>query len=273
MADGLGLLVEDCGHLELLNSLNTVPVTFGAVDRRSLPKRWWPPLIVENQGRTNSCGGHTSALASSHANYVQTGQVVRFSRRFAYVTAQHLGGFSGRDGGTSIESLIRAQTQFGDCLEVDDPFTEAYNPGWSDEAAAHAAKHKHRGDIPYDLRDWDKAIEWLTDRRSILMGTLWTTGQDVCRGIEDRSVGTSGKRRGYHARLAVGWDTSEGEICPRIQNSHGEQWADGGRSTVTPDLWEWWCRDPYFVCIGFNEIGEVEPVRRSWRFSRAGDSC
>lgn len=273
MADGLGLIVEDCGHLELLNSLNQVPTTFGAADRRALPKQWWPPLIVENQGRTNSCAGHTSALASSHSNFVQTGEVVRFSRRFAYVTAQAEGGFSGRDGGTSIQSLLDAQKKYGDCLEVTDPFTEHYNPNWSSEAEAQAAKHRHRGDSPYDLRDWDQAIEWLTDRRCILMGTLWVTGQDGCRGIEDRATGSSGQRRGYHARLLVGWDTLDGELSPRVQNSHGEQWADGGRATITHSLWDWWLRDPNFVCVGFNEIGEVAPTRRSWKYSRAGDKC
>lgn len=275
MADssGLGLLVEDCGHLETINSLNRVPTTFGAVDRRTLPKRWWPPLIVESQGMTNSCAGHTSALASSHSNFVTTGDVVRFSRRFAYVTAQSVGGFSGRDQGTSIASLLEAQETFGCCTEVDDPFTERYSPRWSAEAANHAANHKHHGDVPYDLRDWDQAIEWLTDRRCILMGTLWTTGQDGCNGIEDRHTGSSGSRRGYHARLLMGWDTIDGELAPKCQNSHGQDWGDGGRSTIARDLWDWWLKDPNFVCIGFNAIDEIEPKRRSWKYSHAGDRC
>lgn len=273
MSDGLGLLVDNCKHVETIASLNKVLVTFGAADRSNLPPEWSPPLFVESQGMTNSCAGHTSALASSHANYVTTGEVVRFSRRFAYVTAQVCGGFNGRDQGTSIASLLRAQQEYGCCLEEDDPFTERYRGSWDDPAARKAAQHKHHGDAPYDLRDWDRAIDWLTDRRCILMGTRWYSGQDQCTGVEDKHCGSLGQFRGYHARLLIGWATLSNMLCPKVQNSHGRQWGKDGKADITPDLWEWWQRDPNFVCIGFNRIDEVEPKRRSWTYSKVGDTC
>lgn len=274
MSEGLGLLVEDCGHAEFLGSVQSPPAIFGAVDLDSIPKSWFPPLIVESQGSTNSCAGHTSALASSHANYVATGEVVRFSRRFAYITAQSEGGFIGSDQGTSIESLRNAQDRYGCCLEVDDPFTTQYRPTWSQDAAKHAAKHKHHGDAPYDLRDWDRAVDWATDKRCILIGTRWQSGQDSCGAIEDIRTVKSGVFRGYHARLIVGWDrVSRAELGLKCQNSHSERWADGGRSTITREAWEWWLRDPNFCAIGFNAIDEVEPQRRSWKKSTVGDVC
>jgi hypothetical protein len=270
----LGLIVDDCGHQEFLGKTRKLPTAFSAKGLDDAPPAWFPPLIVEFQGNTNSCAGHTSALASSHANYVKTGEIIRFSRRFAYVTAQAEGGFSGRDQGTSIESLRQAQGKYGCCLEVDDPFTERYNSGWARGAADLAALHRHHGDAPYDLRDWDLAMSWLTDRRPILIGTKWYSGQDSCGAVEDLRTVRSGKFRGYHARLLVGWDrVSRAEAGLKCQNSHGDQWADRGRSTIARDAWEWWADDPNFCAIGFNTIDEVEPQRRSWKNSKVGDVC
>lgn len=274
MSEGLGLVVDDCGHAEFLENMRTPPVTFGAADLDGIAASWFPPLIVESQESTNSCAGHTSALASSHANYVETGEVIRFSRRFAYITAQAEGGFIGRDQGTSIESLRAAQEKYGCCLETDDPFSTIYTPEWTKKAASRAAEHKHHGEAPYDLRDWDRAVDWVTDKRCILIGTRWYSGQDSCGAIEDLRTVRSGVFRGYHARLIVGWDrVSRAELGLKCQNSHSDQWADRGRSTITRDAWEWWLRDPNFCAIGFNAIDEVEPQRRSWKKSTAGDVC
>ena len=268
---GLGLLIDD-KHEATINSFREVPVAFGAAPG-DLPPKWVPPLIIESQGNTNSCAGHSEALACAHANYVATGEVKRFSRRFAYITAQARGGFLGRDGGTSITSTLDAASADGCCLESTCPFVNAYDTHISTAARAEAAKHRHHGETRYDCRQLATAISWLTDKRCIVIGTRWHGGQDQCSGIEDRNCGTSGRFRGYHARLLVGWDTHSGTLVPVCQNSHGSQWANEGRSIITPDLWEWWQQDPYFFALGFNRIDEVEPARRDWKESRPGDTC
>lgn len=266
---GIGLLI-DKHHLDVIDGLAKVPVKFGAA-AGPIPDVWFPPLFVESQGGTNSCGGHTEALACSHANFVRTNEVVRFSRRFAYLTAQSEGGFIGSDQGTSIHSLLAAATKYGCCREETFPFTERYSTNWTADAQREAFQHRHHGDTAFDLRDFDQAIEWLTDRRCILLGTLWTTSQDACSGIEDLRTVSGGSRRGYHARLASGYRKFNGELCPIIQNSHGSQWADKGRSVVTREAWNWWRRDPNFVALAFNEIQEIEPKRRSWMEFQWGD--
>jgi len=272
VSDGLGLIIDD-QHEQTIHDLAPVPVSFGAGE--NIEARWVPPLIVENQGNTNSCAGHAIATAAAHANYVATGEVLRFSRRFAYITSQSCGsGFLGRDGGTSITSTLIAATKFGSCLETTCPFSERYDTRLSQAAYTEAAKHKHHGETRYDCRDWDTAINWLTDHRCIVLGTKWTSGQDGCAGRETKRVGTSGSFRGYHARLLVGWDTLDGVICPVVQNSHGQNWGNHGRAIITRDLWdESWKKDANFFALGFSRIDEVEPARRSWSESKAGDLC
>lgn len=271
MSEGLGLLITP-DHEETIASLAQIPVTYGASDKE-IPDEWIPPLYVESQGNTNSCGGHTEAAACSHANYFDTGEVIRFSRRFAYLTAQSEGGFLGADQGTSIHSLIAAATKYGCCREETFPFTERYSPNWTIEAQREAYQHRHHGETVYDLRRFEDAMAWLTDRRCICIGTRWYSGQDACRGIEDKRVGSSGSFRGYHARLLSGHKKHGGVQCPVVLNSHGRQWGDNGRAVITPDLWDWWLGDSNFVALAYTDIQEVEPKRRSWVESKPGDEC
>jgi hypothetical protein len=270
-SDGLGLVI-DATHEATINSFAAVPVSFGVVDRSNIPPRWVPPLVVESQGNTNSCVGHAGALACAHANFTTTGEVLRFARRFAYITAQIMGGFNG-DNGTSIVSTLQAATAHGCCLESTCPFTEQYSQSLSQSAYAEALRHRHHGETKYDCRNFDTAMNWLTDHRCIVIGTKWMSGQDSCDGIEHRLCGMSGRFRGYHARLLTGWDTLSNELVPVCQNSHGTQWGNGGRSKITPELWDEWSRDPNFCAFGFNRIDEVEPKRKSWSTSQPGDVC
>lgn len=271
MSDGLGLLIDDETR-DYVATSPQVPVSFGA--GADVEPRWLPPLVVENQGGTSSCAGHAIALAMSHANFVATGEVLRFSRRFGYITSQKASGrFLGKDQGTSIVSTIAAATQYGCCLESTCPFQERYDTNLSREAYEEAAQHKHHGELRYDCRDWDTAINWLTDHRCIVIGTRWMSGQDACTGIEDRRVGTSGNFRGYHARLLTSWDTHDGMLVPRVQNSHGVRWADHGRALILRDLWDVWRNDQNFFALGVTRIDEVEPKRKSWIESKAGDVC
>lgn len=267
---GLGLIIDDT-HEATINSFRSVPVSFCAAPS-DLPERWFPPLVVENQGGTSSCAGHAEALACSHSNFVTTREIKRFSRRFAYITSQTIGNFLGRDAGTSIASTIAAATKYGCCLEETCPFFDGYDIGISKQSFDEAVQHKHHGDLAYDCRDWDTMIAWLTDRRPIIIGTRWYSGQDACSGVEDKRC-SSGSFRGYHARCLIGWDTLNGELVPVVQNSHGQQWADHGRSIITRDQWDFWGKDANFCAFGFTLIDEVAPARRDWSSVKSGDVC
>jgi hypothetical protein len=275
MSEGLGLIVED-RDIETINSLTQVPAAFCA-STDDLPDEWIPDLYVEDQLRTSSCAGHAEALLCSHSNFVQTSQVVRFSRKFAYLTAQSEGGYSGRDAGTSISSTLIAATKYGCCTEATFPLDwdgpEDYSSRWTSEAQREAALHRHHGNTAFDLRSWTSMLAWITDKRSAIIGTTWYSGQDSMGWVEDVRSAFSGQYRGLHARAVIGWSKVNGVLCPVVQNSHSKSHGRNGRTVVMPDVWERWCRDPSFCCLGFNEVDEIEPARRSWLTSTAGDTC
>lgn len=271
-SSGLGLVIDD-RHEERVNSFLDVPLAFCA-GISELPDEHIPPLVIEDQASTNSCAGHALAAACSQANYNDTGEVVRFSRWFAYLTAAYVGGFSGRDQGTSIASTIEAATKYGVCLESTFPFPGRYTTShWSSESQSEAYKHRHFGDTQYDCRDWSIMMAAVTDRRAIVIGTTWYGGQDSMGWIEDERAAFSGSFRGYHAREICGWTTVNGVMVPVIQNSHGMRHGKNGRTAVMPGVWERWKRDPNFCAFMYNDIDEVEPKRRSWKLSSSGDEC
>lgn len=269
--EGLGLLITE-DHEATINSLASLPVAFGAADIDSLPDEWSSPIEAWHQGSTSSCAGHAGAANFTHRQWVETGELIRYSPWFCYLRSQKRGGFFGRDGGTSIKSVIDSATLDGDCLESLCPRPDRYSTDISEQAVADAAAHKHHGE-PVDLRDWQRMIDWLTDRRSIVIGTKWMEGQRGCKGIETKSIGTSGRFLGYHARAGCGFKKSGGEIVPIILNSHGKAWGHNGRSIIMHELWDEWLKDVNFVALAFTDIDEREPKRRDWSQSKAGDSC
>ena len=261
--DGLGLIVDDCQHIETINGFDAVPVSFRVKDLSSVVD-WESPIEVMNQGQTNSCAGHAGAANFSHRQYVETGEVVKYSPWFSYITSQRASRqFIGRDGGTSIKSVIDAATLDGCCLESMCLRPSRYTTALASEAVRDAAAHKHVGGV-VDLRDWTTCLDFLTDRRSVVIGTRWYSTQANVRDIETKALGSSGSFRGYHARALIGWATIGGVVSPRVLNSHGDGWGTNGRATIERELWEWWKRDANFFALGFTDINERIPKRRDW---------
>lgn len=262
--DGQGLgLVIDGTHVETINSFAVPPALFRAIDLSVLPPKFESPIKVWFQGSTNSCAGHAGAAAMSDAQWVASGEEIRHSPWFCYLESQRAGGFFGRDGGTSIRSVLMSLAAKGCCLESLLPRPNRYDTHISREAADDAAAHRTLGETNVDLRQWDDAIAWLTDFRPIVIGTKWHSGQRNNRGIETLNVASGGSFLGYHARELFGWETVEGVIVPRCRNSHGEAWGQRGFSAVTRDTWEWWRKDANFFALGFARINE-RIVRRDW---------
>lgn len=271
MSDGLGLILSD-DHEETINSFDSLPTAFGAVDIDSLPSEWSSPVQAWNQGATSSCCGHAGAANFTHRQWVETGDLIRFSPWYSYLTSQRIGGFFGRDAGTSIKSVIDAATQKGCCLESLCPRPDRYSTVISQAAIEDAATSKHMGAI-IDLRNWQSMIDWITDRRSMIIGTRWMSTQRACTGEETKRVGSGGSFLGNHARAGLGFVVRNGEVLPKILNSHGTQWGKQGWSIVHRELWDWWISDSSFCALGFTDITEREPARRSWATSSPGDSC
>lgn len=271
MPDGLGLLVDEtpeieASHMQALSSLMSVPPAFCAGET---PPDFESPIPAWDQDSTSSCAGHAGAANFTHRQYVETGEIIKYSPWFSYITSQNRGGFTGRDGGTSIQSVIDAATLDGCCLEELCQRPQRYSTSLSRDAIRDAAAHKHIGRA-VDLREFDVLMAWLYDKRSAVIGTLWTTGLDSVDGpMETLRHGKEETRRGYHARALIGHRKG----LPVVLNSHGTGWGENGRACIEQDLWEWWKKDPYFVALGFLDINERVPKRRSYLESRAGDRC
>ena len=259
--EGLGLLITP-DHEATVNSFDAVPVSFKAKDLSNIAD-WESPIEPWNQQQTSSCAGHAGAANFTHRQFVETGECIKYSPWFSYITSQKRGGFFGRDGGTSIKSVIDAATLDGDCLESMCPRPSRYNTTLTGDAIQDAASHKHVGGV-VDLRDWDTMIDWVTDRRSVVIGTRWYSAQSSVRSVESKALGNGGTFRGYHARALIGHRSCGGTICPRVLNSHGAAWGENGKSTIERELWEWWRRDANFVALGFTDINERIPARRDW---------
>lgn len=267
-SEGLGLLISP-DHEATINSFDHVPVAFKAKDLSDI-QDWESPVKPWSQSSTNSCAGHAGAANFTHRQYVETGETVAYSPWFSYITSQRRGGFSGRDGGTSIKSVIDSATLDGCCLESMCPRPSRYSMTLTQDAIRDAAEHKHIGGV-VDLRDWDTLIDWITDRRSAVIGTKWMSSQANVRDIETKALGSGGSFRGYHARAIIGHRKIGGVILPRVLNSHGAGWGTNGRATIERELWDWWRRDANFVALGFTDINERIPARRDWsEFSWTG---
>lgn len=260
--DGLGLVISE-DHEETINSFDAVPVSFKATDLSQVPEAWESPIRTWHQQQTSSCAGHAGAANFTHRQFVETGEATPYSPWFSYITSQRRGGFSGLDGGTSIKSVIIAATEDGCCLESLCPRPSHYSQTLGTDAVRDAASHKHIGGV-VDLREWDTVMDWLTDMRSVVIGTKWMSEQRSVRDIETKAKGSSGGFLGYHARALIGFSTIGGVRSPRVLNSHGTGWGSNGRATIERDLWEWWRRDANFVALGFTDISERVPARRDW---------
>ena len=264
---GLGLIVTEIEkeHQELINSFKAPPVAFKLKDRSSLPSSADSAFQVYDQGGTSSCAGNALAGLFTEQQNIQTGELIRYSAWFAYITAQKEGGFLGSDGGTSISSTIQAGTKYGCCLESLCRLPSRYTTSLSQQAYDDAAQHKHLGEGLVDLRAWEDMIDWITDARGLEIGTKWYSSQDSMNSgswIETKARASGGAFRGYHARQLFYWETIDGEICPKCRNSHGDRWAKNGRSVITRELWDWWKKDANFCAYGFCNINERIPQRR-----------
>lgn len=267
--DGQGLgLVIDANHVETINLFDRPPAEFCAVDPSTLPPSFRSPVPVRNQRARNSCAGHAGWAAMCDVQWAESGEIIDLSPWFCYVESQRAGGFVGRDGGTSIKSVLDSLAAKGCCLESLCPYPtddQSYSRrvAISVEAYADAAAHKTLGETNVDLRSFDDAVAWLTDLRPIVIGTKWHSGQRNNKGIETLDIASGGSFLGYHARELFGWETVDGIVVPRCRNSHGESFGNKGFSAITREVWDWWTRDANFFALGFAKMNE-RIVRRDW---------
>ncbi len=194
----------------------------------------------------------------------------------AYIESQRACNMLGRDGGASLAGALKAAGTVGVCLDELCPMPTSYTTKISAEATADANRHKHLGNVSYDCRNWDRMIDWVTNKDPCLFGGIWTQGLSELSAtnyiIRPKHLTNSG-RRYYHCEYLCGWETIDGVICPKIRNTHGARHGRNGVSVITREAWDVYMRDPNTVCLAFGDIVERLPERRSWTSSQVGDNC
>jgi hypothetical protein len=106
-------------------------------------------VIVEGQGRTNSCGGHAGSTVVEFNRWLECEQLDQRSRWAAYIWGQEECGID-TDSGVQIDGLCRALSSKGLCEDALWKFTGTYHrsPAGGAEALSSASKTRQTAGSP-----------------------------------------------------------------------------------------------------------------------------
>lgn len=272
--DGLGLVIDEHHQLALERLIET-PVSFRVKDMSSLPKHWQSDIPARNQGSFSCCVGGGLSGCFEHRNLVETGEFKRHSMWAAYIFSQKECNMTGRDQGATITGALRAANKYGCPTNDLCQMPASYTAKVPADAIEDALKHRHLGDVQYDCRSWDRALDWASNRDPLLVGGLWTDRHsrlDKDNWIETPDI-YSGRSQGYHCRYVCGFSFIDCEWMLLLRNTHGRQHGKEGVVAVPERTWRVLNKDGNFFCLAFGDVAEREPARRSWEESKPGDTC
>lgn len=269
-----GLVIAD-DHQATLERLEEAPLSFRVTDTSNLPREWMSDIPARSQGRFSSCVGGGLSGCAEHRNLVETGVFLRMSMWQCYISAQKACGMSGRDGGATLAGAMKAAGSVGIALNELCPMPQSYTTNIPSDAIADAGLHRHLGDVHYDCRQWDRMLDWVTNKDPVLFGGIWTSnhGEMNSKNWIEKPNTLGGNRRGMHCRYLCGWTTIDGQLAPLIRNTHGPGFGRNGIVAISREAWNVYLRDPNTVCLAFGDLQEREPKRRSYVESKVGDSC
>jgi len=255
----------DDGRLDEFMEINAIefPDSFHAFDSsRGFDPRDW--MRIENQSRMGSCQGHSISSCLEHLYYVATGgEIIHFSRLFAYIATQRIDGITG-DRGSTISGGAKLLKEYGLPLEDTVPYRLPYPSSaqrrqiLSDENYQKAKDFRARTFVY--IKSFDEAWKWITGGGALSIGISWPVSKDA-RGLVTRF---SGGRGGGHAIYGGGALTPEmsGFSEPVIAwgNSHGENYGDEGWFYTTEKALESMLKSRnYRSCVGFSDMLNVTP--------------
>lgn len=208
-----------------------------------------PWVTTENQGPVSSCYGHASSTVGEHCNYIQTGgSKAQFSRMYCYLTGQQEAGLFGSDQGCFIDAGVRALKKRGFCLETTFPYPGRYVTSIPQAAFDEGSSHKIQSHTV--ISSLDELIQF--NGRGIggvIGGIPWYGSFANARdGLID-SLG--GGMFGWHAVAFIGYDSSK---RPRLFNSHGTGWGEGGSAVIARDVMEALFRIQGSIFIGVSDL-------------------
>jgi hypothetical protein len=220
------------------------------------PRQWWQ---ISNQGQMGSCQGNALADSAEICHLLQTGEVVQFSRNWAYYCSQKFDGLLGRDQGSTLNGGGKAASQIGFVLESDFPYTDNYRQGLSqfesryDELIQKAALETMYGEVP--LQSYDDIYLFLASLAGpVQIGVLWGVGN----GWEIKQYRAGG---GGHSVIFAGYLKVNGWPKPGLleANSWGPQVGDRGWQLWHPDAVQAACRHQWNVFVGRSDMKSPVP--------------
>lgn len=191
---------------------------------------------IKDQGQTDMC----SAFASCSVSEQQEG--VELCPEWLFAVAKDLEG-SGDLFGLELRSACKAHVKKGCIEQKDAPFSlkdKDYSflkdiTNWPAELLDKALYHKKDSYFaisgPYDTFDNIRASLFKFKTRA-LIGLIWPNGLSV----RDRVYGTPADNGFGHAMAVIGYETKNGVLYLKVQNSYSEDAHDDGIILISREV-------------------------------------
>jgi hypothetical protein len=236
--------------------------------KSALTEYYWEPPVevdisghwrIENQRGQGACQGEALSASAEICQLLAKGEVIHFSRNFAYLCSQRFDGLLGRDAGSSLSGGSRAAQQIGFVPEDYFPYSDNYranlskfNAEW-DRWVELAAPFKMHGDTP--LSTYEDILLWIQSGKGpVQIGIGWSVGSktEITRYLPGG---------GGHSVIYCGYVKRRGnsELWLQQANSWGESVGERGMQYWHPDAVRSMCRSRGSVVIGRSEMESPEP--------------
>ena len=207
-------------------------------------------IPINDQGPFNSCDGNSVDGCTQGDHLASTGIVVNTSARFAYLAARMKDAeieqrqVDSNDAGATISGGILAARDIGSVLEDDLPYwkfdwntgtAESFSPTIPADVLTKAKKHRVQSITPV-MWQWADMLPLIATHQAFFsIGIYWSLGS-----YDGRAPITSYRRAGMgHALAVFEYEWINGERWPRVRNSHGKNWGDGGTCVMRPDVFDY----------------------------------
>jgi C1A family cysteine protease len=199
------------------------PVEFPAEFELKMPK-------VKDQGKVNSCVGHSIATVIEYFNNLQQNNNEEMSVGYIYgnrTNTTHTG------MGMYTRDAIAATCKYGDVAKTLFPYNEEI-PEIIEKFNSQSDELFFKGEPNrftsyYRLYTEDEIKTSLMQNGPVIFAIKWYKDIKVVNGVITTSQKADG---GGHCMVIYGWD----ERGWKIQNSWGKFWANGGRAILPYDI-------------------------------------
>ncbi len=221
-------------------------------------------LQIEDQMQQGSCTGNARTQAEEIAYWRQTeGQIIQFSRQFAYITGQKESGITG-DNGATMEGSATAATKTGSCLESLAPYTGKYYTQFSQAAYENALDNRTSSYVR--LQNYEQVLQWLVyGIGGVCIGISWNSSMEP---NGDGRVESYRQGGGGHALCLSDWYRKFADSMRRpylqMDNSWSRRWGLNGRAFINPAVIDYWCKNE--TVLGYSKLllKDIKPRSYDW---------